>query len=241
MAGEFVAGGRAVAAERGWAWIASGWRLFAKQPWTWIALVVILLLIFLLLAALVPVVGRLIVIGLSPIFLGGLALGCRAQDEGGALRLGHLFAGFRQRLAELAAIGAISAGAAAVIALAAVLGTGINPFAARTAAELAALSPADLLAIALVMLIIAALLVPVAMAAWFAPPLVLFHGRGAVPAMKESFAASWTNVMPFTVYGIIALGLGFAACIPIFLGLLVLFPVLAASAYTSYKDIFTAE
>jgi uncharacterized membrane protein len=56
--------------------------------------------------------------------------------------------------------------------------------------------------------------------------------------MQESFTGCLRNIVPFLVYGVVMLGLGIVACIPLMLGWLVLGPVLAASLYTSYKDIY---
>jgi uncharacterized membrane protein len=83
-----------------------------------------------------------------------------------------------------------------------------------------------------------ALLLPVVMAIWFAPPLVVFHDKSAVEAMQESFTGCLRNIVPFLLYGLVMLVLGVLAAIPFGLGWLVLGPVLAASLYTSYKDIY---
>ena len=99
-------------------------------------------------------------------------------------------------------------------------------------------SPAALLTMMLGVLVALALLVPVMMAIWFAPALVMFHDKGAVDAMKESFTGCLRNIVPFLVYGIVMMVLGVLAAIPLGLGWLVLGPVLAASLYTSYKDIY---
>jgi len=56
--------------------------------------------------------------------------------------------------------------------------------------------------------------------------------------MKASFVACLKNVVPFLVYSVILLPLAFVASIPLGLGWLVLGPVMAASLYTSYRDIF---
>jgi uncharacterized membrane protein len=76
------------------------------------------------------------------------------------------------------------------------------------------------------------------MAVWFAPALVLFHDKGAVDAMKESFSGCLRNIVPFLVYGVVLLVLGLIASIPLGLGWLVLGPVLCTSFYASYKDIY---
>jgi uncharacterized membrane protein len=56
--------------------------------------------------------------------------------------------------------------------------------------------------------------------------------------MKLSFNASFVNMLPITVYSLIGLVFAIIASIPLGLGWLVLFPVLATSVYASYKDIF---
>ena len=83
-----------------------------------------------------------------------------------------------------------------------------------------------------------AVFMPVVMAVWFAPLLVVFHDLTPVAAMKSSFIASWRNLMPFTVYGAAMLLLWILASIPLMLGFVVLLPVMACSVYTGYKDIY---
>jgi len=56
--------------------------------------------------------------------------------------------------------------------------------------------------------------------------------------MKMSFAGCLRNILPFLVYGLVGFGLAIAATIPLFLGWLVLGPVVSASLYTSYRDIY---
>jgi uncharacterized membrane protein len=87
-------------------------------------------------------------------------------------------------------------------------------------------------------LVFLALIVPVLMATWFAPALVLFDRLAAIDAMKLSFGGCLRNLVPFLLYGVIGCGLLIVAAIPLGLGLLILSPVLIASVYTSYCDIF---
>jgi len=123
----YVTDGQGVAAGRGWDWIASGWELFKKQAGMWIALVLVAFVIFFVLA-MIPVVGSLATFVLSPVFAAGVLAGSRAVDEGRGLEIGHLFAGFREKLAPLATVGAIYLGAAVVIALGVGLATGASIF-----------------------------------------------------------------------------------------------------------------
>jgi uncharacterized membrane protein len=87
-------------------------------------------------------------------------------------------------------------------------------------------------------LIVAALLLPVMAAMWFAAPLVVFQELGAWEAMKQSFMGCMKNILPFLWYSVVLLLLSLLAVIPIGLGLLILWPVIAASLYTAYRDIY---
>ncbi len=233
----YVAGGKGVAAGRGWDWIAAGWELFKRQAGMWIALALVALVIFVVLAF-IPFLGSIASFILTPVFGAGVVIGCRAIEEGRPLEIGHLFGGFREKLGPLATVGAIYLGTAVVIALVVGLATGASIFALMSGATPDVATPAAALTVILALLIMLALLLPVVMAIWFAPPLVVFHGKSAVEAMQESFTGCLRNIVPFLVYGVVTLGLGIVASIPLGLGWLVLGPVLAASLYTSYKDIY---
>jgi hypothetical protein len=231
---------RSVPAGNGWTWIVAAWGLFKKNPGMWIGITVVASVIFIAMQF-VPAIGPLAAMVLTPVFVGGLMLGCRAQDQGGELGFDHLFAGFQQRAGVLVTVGVIYVVATIVIALAVGFATGtklvgvlsgeVDPMAVMNAA-------ATLMLAALLML---ALLVPVFMALWFAPPLVVLGGRGAVAAMSESFAACMRNMMPFLIYSIVLFFFSILASIPLGLGWIILGPVLVASCYTAYQDIFSAE
>lgn len=239
MAEAFVAGGRALAAGRGWDWIRAAWTLFTRQPGVWIGLLVIMLVIYVV-AALVPVAGSTATIVFGPVFAAGFVIGARAQDQGGQLAIAHLFAGFRERFGPLVLVGVLYLVASAAIGVLVVLVVGAGLLTSLGQGRIDSLPPGALVTILLGMLIGASLMLPVLMAVWFAPALVVFHGRDAVQALKESFIGCLKNILPFFVYGLAMFIFGILAAIPFGLGWLVLGPVLAASVYTSYKDIFVS-
>lgn len=233
---------RIVAADRGWQWIVEGFRMFRGQPLVWIAMVVIMLVISAA-SAMIPLLGALILNLVTPVFFAGLMLACRTTDQGGEPEVGQLFGAFKTHAAPLVTVGGIYlvgniiavgvmfafAGGAA---LPAVLGKGAaNPEAIRTALGGLMLGFAVGLAV----------FAPVLMAVWFAPLLIVFRGVAPVEAMKLSLTVCWQNMMPFLVYGVIALLLSIAAFLPLMLGFIVLVPVMVCSIYMSYKDIFPEE
>ena len=235
---ESVMGGRAVGAGQGWTWIAEGFGLFRKAPGIWIALVVILFVILVVLAF-IPLLGAVATFLVLPVFIGGLLLGCQALQGGGELEVAHLFAGFKAHTGNLIVLGALAIAGWIVVMLPVVVIVGAGAFLAAIrgdAAGVAALGGSFMLA----WLVALALSVPIYMALWFAPALVVLRGMPPIEAIKESFLGCLKNILPFLVYSIVLMVLGIVASIPLGLGWLVLGPTLIASVYVSYRDIYGA-
>jgi len=233
---ESVMGGRAVGAGQGWTWIAEGFGLFKKAPGIWIALVVILFVILVVLAF-IPLLGAVATFLVVPVFVGGLLLGCRALQGGGELEVAHLFAGFKAHTGNLIVLGALAIAGWIVVMLPVIVIVGAGAFLAALrgdAAGVAALGGSFMLA----WLVALALSIPIYMALWFAPALVVLRGMAPIEAIKESFLGCLKNVLPFLVYSIVLMVLGIVAAIPLGLGWLVLGPTLIASVYVSYRDIY---
>jgi hypothetical protein len=233
--GTYVEGGRAVAAWHGWTWIAAAFDLFRKRPGAWI-IITIILGVILIAINMLPGIGFVINTLLMPVYIGGLLLGCRALEDDGEFGVGQLFAGFRHGTRRLIAIGALSvlAWIVIMIPLVAIMGKSFFALMGGDPSAIAALGPA----VAIGFLVMFGLSVPLYMALWFSPALVLFHDAESIPALRQSFNACLKNVVPFLVYGVIVMILLVLAAIPLGLGLLVWVPVVMASVYTAYRDIF---
>lgn len=227
---------RAVDASRGWAWIAEGFELFKKQAGLWIGIVLVLFVITIALS-LIPLLGAIATVLLMPVFGGGLMLGCRSLHRDGTLEFNHLFAGFKTHTGSLVALGGFAIVGWIIVALPvlAIVGTGAFFGAARgDAAGIAAIGSSFALAV----LIMLALSILVYMALWFAPALVALRGAAPIAALQQSFSACLKNIVPFLIYGLVVFVLGILATIPLGLGWLVLGPVIVASIYTAYRDIY---
>lgn len=235
---ESVMGGRAVGAGQGWTWIAEGFGLFRKAPGIWIALVVILFVILVVLAF-IPLLGAVATFLVVPVFVGGLLLGCQALQGGGELEIAHLFAGFKAHTGNLIVLGALAIAGWIVVMLPVVVIVGTGAVVALLrgdAAGVAAMGGS----VVLTWLVALALSIPIYMALWFAPALVVLRGLAPIEAIKESFLGCLKNILPFLVYSIVLMVLGIVASIPLGLGWLVLGPTLIASVYVSYRDVYGA-
>jgi uncharacterized membrane protein len=236
---------RAVDAGRGASWFSEGWRLFTPAVGPWILIVIVGFFLHLVLAF-IPVLGSIASQLIFPVLMAGLMLGCRAIDRGEPLTVAHLFAGFGPRVGPLLIVALIylAAAVAIVIFVVALLfvffGAAVlsqlwsSQDSMSTAAAMGGLALIGLVG-GLVFLL---LFLPVVMAVWFAPALIVLNGLEPWESMKLSFFGCLRNILPFLVYGVVWIGLAIVATIPLFLGWLVLGPVTVASIYASYCDIF---
>ena len=235
----FVAHGRTVPTGNGWTWIAAAWSIFRRAAGIWIGMVLTLAVIYTVLAVL-PVIGAIASFVVGPVFTAGLVLTSRTIDQGGEVQFAQLFGGFKYRFGTLLVVGLLYlAGTAAIVFVVLAL-TGASLF-----GLLNATSPEAAMALGgtflVALLLILALMLPLIMAIWFAPPLVVFHELGAVESMKASFLGCLRNMLPFLLYGVVLLVAAIIASIPFMLGWLILGPVMAASIYTAYRDIYFSE
>lgn len=225
---------RQVNAGNGWKWIADGFGLFKENPVIWIALFFIYVLIAMVLSIL-PLFGPIVLNLLAPVFMAGFMLGCKAIEEGEELEINHLFAGFKVHTSRLITVGGIYLAGIIIIVGIVFVATGS---AALLSGNMEHPSAAESSQILLALLIALAAVVPLVMAYWFAPALVVFHDIKPIDAMKLSFNACLRNIVPFLIYGLVSMVLMLLAMIPLGLGLLIMIPTITASLYTSYKDIF---
>lgn len=229
---------RGVEAGRGFSWFGEGFALFRETPGAWVAAALVWLLINIALGF-IPFASNL----LNPVFIAGLMFGCHAQATGRGFALEHLFEGFRRNFGPLILVGLVGlAGGLAIVAivflslLALGLGDAFIHQPPQEAADLAGLG----LGIVLAALVALAVSIPLAMALWFAPTLVILHDLPVLQAVALSFRGCLRNLLPFLAYGIAGLGLAILATIPLGLGWLVLLPVLFTSTYAAYREIFLA-
>jgi hypothetical protein len=232
----FIPEGRRVETSRGIAWFGEAWQVFKSSPGMWVALFVVFFLLSLVLA-IIPL-GSIVSSLCFPAVIGGVMLGCRTLEEGGNLRVAHLFAGFSKHAGPLLLLGVLNMVGMMVVGFIAGVGMALMiPLGLFNAGDLSSLmgvAPWVLL----VVLVALALMMPLIMAMWFAPALVVFHEVAPIAAMRSSFQGCLRNLVPFIAYGVVSLLLLIVALIPLGLGLLVDVPVIWITAYVGYRDIF---
>ena len=229
-----------VGAGRGVAWVAEGFQLFRSDWLSWIGLSV-LLVVLSMVAAIIPVANILVPV-VTPIIIAGLMLACAQQKQGDEISIALVFSGFSRNPAQLALIGVFYFVAniliiVTIIVLLLVILGGFDGL-SQLSLEDPELLIQHLFKVLLVLLIGLSMYLPVVMALWFAPALVVFKDLSAVKAIALSIRGCLLNVLPFLIYGIVTMLLMILASIPFMLGWLILLPILIASVYASYSDIY---
>ena len=244
-----IPGGRTVAAGQGVEWVSQGWKLFMQAPLIWIVNIVIFIVIAIILSV-IPVIGTLAAYALNGLFCGGLMLGAHKLHQGQTLEVADIFSAFKApMMTPLFILGVCyMVGMLAIMAITAalfmvVLGVsgGVGAMMHGDSGAMMGMMAGAGLGVILVLLVVMLLAIPIMMAFWFAPALVALGGMQPIDALRASFSACLKNFIPFLLYGVVFLVLVIIGLIPFGLGLLVVGPLLFASSYAAYRDIFLGD
>jgi uncharacterized membrane protein len=237
-----------VGASRGLSWISEGWTLFKAAPVMWIVALLILFGVQMVLG-LIPILGSLVSIVIGPFFMAGMLAFAHGIAQGEDADLGKLFIGLQQKTGALIAVALVYF--LIILGLIVVFGIGVFVMLGGAAALSAAspeamvsslLAGGGVMGFVLLLLVFFAVAMLVAAAYWYAPGLVLYTDLGAVDAMKESFRACLANWVAFLVYGFVGLLVILGGMLALVIGFfLVSLPLLMASYYISFRDLFGRE
>ena len=247
----------------GWNWVLTGFALFRQSPAMWAFLTLSYIMLMQILG-MVPLLGWFAATVLIPAFSASFMIVSRELDQDHRMRMDLLFSGFKTNLpALLKQCILYLASGLAILGLSAVVDEGLllqlMVLGNRPPAEAyedGRLAGAALLA--------ASLYLPVLAAFWFAPALSVWRELPAFQALFYSFFASLRNWRAFFAYGLALLFLSLVCSVVLFVlailartllgdkssGAFVLVmlpvmlsyvPILFASFYASYRDVFTFE
>ena len=252
---------RRVNANSGSLWLIQGVKLCRASLRAWLGIATFLFILLLL-----PGINSIVAL-LMPVGIGGLMLGCHQTSKNRLIKFEHLFSGIKSNGKELLVLSLVYALASISIVIATryiLLFGGIDVASAlpedadqMTNEQLIGWMRnkelSDLTPILINSLITLLLMIPLFMAYWFAPALIVLKKMSALSSMKLSFVVCRTNFKAFLVYGLVAFGYMIlfllltsiiAVIIPPLAGIAILMGILAiiaisiASIYTAYVDIF---
>jgi hypothetical protein len=251
--------------KQGTAWLRTAYNMFARHRGPWVMLV-LGYFIALLVIRFVPLVGPFAMTVLKPVFAVGLLAAAWHQERGGVPRMSDLVRGFRTNLRALLLIGVffVAGITVAVYASSLVDGGRLLEFIATggtmSEEQVAARLADPLLTVGMLVSTLVAL--PVVIATWWAPALVVFQDASALGALGASLRAAVANWRALAVYGLAVFFYG--GVVPVIgykvitlvasgqaqslLVIAVLLPytlffaaTLHVSDYVSYRDVFHAN
>jgi len=239
---------RSLGVDRGWEWIAGGWRFFTAAPVLWIVCVILLAVIYVVLLRM-GIAGQFLARALLSLMVAGLFFACNELRAQRPLAISHLFAAFRDNAAPSVILGVLFSTACLLLGglmkLMLIATIGSAAFAGLMTTEdpmvLVATVAAFGAGLLITVMVGLVLLVPIAMAMAFAPALVLLDKMAPLAALRASFDANLKNILPSALYGIVMLMLLVVGAIPAGLGLLVVGPLIVTSTYVAYREIFHGD
>lgn len=232
---------RKVAASEGLRWVLAGFAFYKLKPLMLSAAFAVLFGVVMALG-LIPGIGSSLSEFATPMMIAGFMAGFRTLDDQQELEMPTFFEGVKRVPLPLMTLGAVQLIATILIGQL-MIAMGFDAQAVMEAAKNPETSPVEMQAIANAslpaVLVGISLFVPVMMATWFAPALVLFGNARPAVALGVSLKAGLRNWQALFVNGLVlGLMLFVAALVPLMLGLLVAMPILFGSMYASYQAIF---
>lgn len=225
-------------------WFSEGWQIFKSNPGVWVVMTILLMIASVVLN-LIPLLGSLALMLVTPALAGGLYFAANETLHDQPVEIAHLFVGltddeYRTPLLVLGAIFVgISIGAFFLLMLLAGGTIGFSLFTGGMAhhnnmAAMGAFGAGMIVSMLIGMLValtLASLMI-------YAIPLVLFDDIKPGEALKNSVKACLGNMLPLLVFSVIYFVLSILAMIPFGLGFFVLMPVTTAALMVSFRDIY---
>lgn len=228
-----------VSAEQGARWFKCGWDLFKQDFGTWFIMFLILVGLSIVLSF-IPFIGSLALMIISPALMGGFMYAASEMDNGNKIEIGYLFQGFRdkERMNKLLILGGIYLLVQVLFIF--IMFSLVGGTLMMTASQTGNVDPAAMMTSGMGLLMLLAFLVVLTIMLGFiyATPLIMLDNVSPIESIKASYSASFKNILPLLVFGLVYLLLGIVAAIPILLGFLILIPVSILAMYCSYKSIF---
>lgn len=240
---QLLASPRKCDAAAGMSWIIKAFGLFKDQPLLWFGISVTFLVIVGI-ASSVPLLNVLIIPSVF-MFIAGIIKGAAAQSQGAELRFDHLFSAFKSHWQPLLILGLLYLVGVIICMIPLFIAMGSMIFSMMSGgmgSSYGAMNDISLGGIFFGYLLTMLLMIPLYMALWFAPALVVLHNLEPIAAMKKSFAAGKANILPMLVYGLVCvLLLPILIILTLGLGVFLVMPVMLLTYYTSYRDALTDQ
>ncbi len=228
-------------AGRGIGWLVEAFNIF-KQYWAlWIGMGLVYMIIAFILGN-IPFVNFIYWFLFPYHFGAGFILVCAEQEEGYEPLFGTMFSAFQSHLGELIILALWNLLFTILICVPIAFIVGIAGVGVGVMASGVMPSNSEALIIILAVLVAMLFYVPLVMALYLAPALIVLHDIRPLDAMKMSFRGCLKNIMPFLLWGLIVpLICVVAVVLTLGLALFVLVPIMIISTYVIYRDIWSGR
>ncbi|MBS1196536.1 MAG: putative transrane protein [Proteobacteria bacterium] len=238
-------------------WLQGGYAIYRRNP-AFLVLICMTYWALVILINLVPLLGPIAASIVMPALSVSVMNACRDLDDGRPPLPGVIFSGFREGRKTLFLLGGLYLALSLGIVLFSALLDGGAMLRFLLTAKTPEATASDPFLSALTPLVILGLFTPVFMAYWYAPILAAWYRLPIFKALFFSFIACWRNWSAFLVYGLVLVVLllfvpavvltlvililpslqGLATAFLVFPVLLIAMPIVFASFYVSYRDVF---
>ncbi len=224
-------------AGRGISWLTEAFNIF-KEYWVlWIGIGLVYFIIMIIVGQ-IPFVNFIWML-FAYHFTAGFILVCAEQEEGYQPNFATMFSAFQSHLGQLLILALWNLLFTCLIFVPIII---VGVLAGVGAIAMNNPDADSVLFIVLGLLVAMLFYIPLAMALYLAPALVVLHDIRPLDAMKMSFKGCLRNIIPFLLFGLIVplvsiIGLVFT----LGLGLFVLIPIMMISNYVIYRDIWSGQ
>ncbi len=219
-------------AGRGISWLSESFNMFKEYWLLWIGMGLVYILIMMF-AGQIPFVWML----LAYHFTAGFMVVCAEQEENYEPNFGNMFSAFQSHFKELLILALWNLLFSCLIIIPIIM---VGFLAGVGAVAMNNPDADSVLIIVLGVLVAMLFYIPLVMAMYLAPALIVLHDIRPLDAMKMSFKGCLRNMIPFLLFGLVAFIVSIIGVIfTLGLGMLVLIPVMIITNYVIYRDIWS--
>ncbi len=225
---------KAMPARQALRWLHEAWQLFKAQPVTWILAYLVCMAILVALS-LLPVIGGLLQLFGTVLMQAGFCYAADRLRQQGRCEISDIFSGLQQNTTGLLLLSLIyilvMMAFVVLILIVAILGAVLSSNGLSN-------EWVDGSLIVLILLMLLPLILLSVVALYLSPALVLLHNEPPLQAVRLSLRAFKRNLPAALLAGLLMLLMGVLATIPLFIGWLLVGPMLLLYSYAVYRDLF---
>lgn len=226
---------------RGLIWLVESFNIFKEKPLLWLGVTFSFTIVFLILN-LIPIINLIASLLLFH-FISGFIIISAQQKEDIEPTFRDMFSALESHFVPLFILSVIyiAFNFIALIPLFVIAGFSFIDFFINNS-DIGNFSASSFLLLMLGILIYFTMYIPIIMAVYMAPSLIVLHDIKTIDAIKMSFKGCIKNILPLTILGFLGLFLVIlVSAFTLGLGLILLLPIMMISYYTCYRDIWSEK